>query len=165
VAARFISILHTLAISSSRISSTPARKELTQAIIRKCSKILSDSQRVSTENARSDIEMIMPTRTVVLRTIILLLGLLLIYAAGRAITAQLVRPRLSDSGIDLIRRLATSEDPGLAEVLDRSVVYIPAGFVNYYFASQTDFGWGRLCRPASSKCGSVRQPARRLKPG
>jgi formylglycine-generating enzyme required for sulfatase activity len=63
----------------------------------------------------------------VLRTIILLLGLLLIYAAGRAITAQLVRPRLSDSGIDLIRRLATSEDPGLAEVLDRSVVNIPAG--------------------------------------
>ncbi len=69
----------------------------------------------------------MPTRTIVLRTVILLLGLLLIYVAGRTISARLNRPRLSDSEIKLIRQLAASEDPGLAEALERSMIYIPAG--------------------------------------
>lgn len=69
----------------------------------------------------------MPTRIIALRTAILLLGLLLIYAVGKAISTQLSELKLSDSEIELIRQLAASGDPSLSEVLDRSMVYIPAG--------------------------------------
>jgi formylglycine-generating enzyme required for sulfatase activity len=69
----------------------------------------------------------MPTRTEVIRIAILLLGLFLIYVAGRIISTQLSEPRVSDGEIKLIRQLAVSEDPNLAEVLDQSMVYIPAG--------------------------------------
>ena len=62
-----------------------------------------------------------------LRIALLLLGLLSIYVAGRIIRAQLSRPGFSDDELELIRQLAASEDPGLAEALDRSMVYIPAG--------------------------------------
>jgi formylglycine-generating enzyme required for sulfatase activity len=62
-----------------------------------------------------------------LRTILLVLGLFLIFAAGRAIGFQLSELKLADSEIELIRQLAASGDPSLSEVLDRSMVYIPAG--------------------------------------
>lgn len=69
----------------------------------------------------------MISRTMLLRTAILLLGLFLVYAAGRAISARLERLRLSNEEIELIRQLAASDDPRLAGVLDRSMVYIPPG--------------------------------------
>jgi formylglycine-generating enzyme required for sulfatase activity len=61
------------------------------------------------------------------RIAILLLGLLLLYVAGRTISIQLSKSRISNDEIELIRQLAVSEDPDLADVLDQSMVFIPAG--------------------------------------
>lgn len=77
----------------------------------------------------------MNTRTTGLRTVILVVGLLMAYVAVRAIWAELNRSRRYDGEIKLLRRLAASDDLSLAEALDRSVVYVPAG--NFLMGSNT----------------------------
>ncbi len=69
----------------------------------------------------------MPTKTTVIRMLILLAGLISIYAVGKAAMKHLGRPRFPEGEIKSIRQLAASADPTLADVLDGSVVQIPAG--------------------------------------
>jgi len=70
----------------------------------------------------------MITRSMMFRAAILVVGLLVICVAGRTTWSELRRPRLYEDEIQLLRRLAVSDDPSLGEVLDRSVVNIPAGY-------------------------------------
>jgi formylglycine-generating enzyme required for sulfatase activity len=69
----------------------------------------------------------MPKRRSVLLLVILLAGLISIFLIGRAICARPGRQKLPDGEIILIRQLAAAEDPSLADLLDGSMVQIPAG--------------------------------------
>ncbi|MBE0410154.1 MAG: SUMF1/EgtB/PvdO family nonheme iron enzyme [Anaerolineales bacterium] len=62
-----------------------------------------------------------------LRVVILLTGLLAIGIGGWWIWMRVRHLRLYEEQIQPIRQMALSDDPGLAEVLDRSVVRIAAG--------------------------------------
>jgi formylglycine-generating enzyme required for sulfatase activity len=69
----------------------------------------------------------MPIKTIVLRIVILLIGLMTIYVVGKTIIAQPDRQKFPDSEIKFIRQLAAANDPILADILNESMVYIPAG--------------------------------------
>jgi formylglycine-generating enzyme required for sulfatase activity len=69
----------------------------------------------------------MRKRSVVLLAIALLAGLALIYVAGREVSTQLRSRSPSDSAIRQIRLLAARDEPGLADILERSLVDVPAG--------------------------------------
>jgi len=68
-----------------------------------------------------------PPRNNFFRLLAILVGLIIIFVAGGTISIQLNREGYLDNEITLIRNLAASDDPGLADILDWSVVYIPAG--------------------------------------
>ncbi|MBN1890952.1 MAG: SUMF1/EgtB/PvdO family nonheme iron enzyme [Thermoflexales bacterium] len=60
-------------------------------------------------------------------SIVLVIGALALCAAGSAMWARLRQPRLAEGDVRLLRQLAVSDVPQLAELLDRSVVYVAAG--------------------------------------
>lgn len=62
-----------------------------------------------------------------MRTAIILLGLLLVIAVGVAISALMQESETIDSELALIRQLAATGDSGLSDLLDQSMVTIPAG--------------------------------------
>jgi formylglycine-generating enzyme required for sulfatase activity len=68
-----------------------------------------------------------PARKIAFRIAIILLGLLPVYALGVAISARLRGPDILEPDIAYIRQLAASGDPGLSEVLDQSMISVPAG--------------------------------------
>lgn len=69
----------------------------------------------------------MRKRSMRLGMITLLLGLLAVFLASRAFWVEWERSRRIESETNRLRQLASIDDPGLADLLDGSVIYIGSG--------------------------------------